>query len=119
MGRRLLFVFRNGPHGSASAREGLEAALAALAFEHRVDALFLGEGVLVLKAGQDTVHAGVKDFAPGFGALLHHGLERAVVSASGMQALGLEKAALTMPVDLLPDAALADWIAEHDAVLSF
>ena len=119
MARRVLVVFRHGPHGSARAREGLDAALAALAFEHRVDALFLGEGALALKRGHDTAAAGLKDFAPGFAVLLHHGLERVVASGSALLALGLSRDSLSVPVQVLPDAALADFIAEHDAVLAF
>lgn len=119
MARRLLFVFRHGPHGSGSAREGLDAALAAIAFEHRVSALFLGDGVLVLKRDQDTADAGVKDYAQGFRALLHHGLERAVVSQAAIAALGITPGGMILPVEALAASALPDWIAEHDAVFSF
>ena len=116
---RLLFVFRHGPHGSERAREGLDAALAALAFDHRVDALVLGEGVLALKPGHDTAAAGMKDFAPGFGALARHGLERAVASRAALDALGLAPDGLALRLEVLADPALGDFIAEHDAVLAF
>ena len=116
---RLLFVFRHGPHGSARAREGLDAALAALAFDHGVDALFLGEGALSLKPGHDTGAAGMKDFAPGFGALPRHGLHRAVASRAALDALGLAPEGLTLRVEVLSEPALGDFIAEHDAILAF
>ncbi|MGK2913256.1 MAG: DsrE family protein, partial [Porticoccaceae bacterium] len=52
-GKRILFMFRHAPYGSALAREGLEAALAAGAYGQQPSVLFLDDGVWQLLAGQN------------------------------------------------------------------
>jgi tRNA 2-thiouridine synthesizing protein C len=117
--KKILLLFRHGPHGRAGGREGLELALAALAFDHQVDALFMGDGVLLLKHGQDTHQAHLKDYAPGFRALLQHGLERAVVIGEDLAQRGLQPSDLQLAAERMDAPAAARWIAEHEVCLSF
>lgn len=117
--KKILLVFRRGPHGSSAGREGLEVALAALAFDQTVNALFMGDGVLLLRHGQDTRAAQVKDFAPGFRALLQHGLERAAVVSEDMAQRGMVPGDLQLAAERIDIKGAARWIAEHDICIGF
>ncbi len=44
-------MFRHGPTHAARVRDGLDLALAALAFDHEVGVLFTGEGEALLREG--------------------------------------------------------------------
>ena len=117
--KKILIVFRHGPHGSAHGREGLELALAALAFDQTVDALFIGDGVLLLRHAQDTKAAQLKDFAPGFRALLQHGLERAAVVGEDMASRGMAPGDLQLAAERIDAKQAARWIAEHEICIGF
>ena len=49
----MLFVFRHSPYASSHAREGIEALLAALAFNQNPKALFMDDGIYQLIKNQD------------------------------------------------------------------
>jgi tRNA 2-thiouridine synthesizing protein C len=117
--KKILIVFRHGPHGSSAGREGLELALAALAFDQPVNALFIGDGVLLLRHGQDTKAAQVKDFAPGFRALLQHGLEKAAVVGEDMAQRGMAPTDLQLAAERIDAKAAARWIGEHEICIGF
>lgn len=117
--KKMLIVFRHGPHGSAGGREGLELALAALAFDQSVDALFMGDGVLLLRHGQDTAATRLKDYAPGFRALLQHGLGRAAVVGEDMASRGMVAGDLQLAAERIDAKQAGSWIAEHDFCIAF
>ena len=117
--KRVLVLFRSGPHGGGGARAGLDAALAALAFDHALSALFVGDGVFALVAGQDTEAIGSKPTAPGFRALPHHGAERVGVIETDLAARGLATCDLALAVETLDAAHARAWLAESDVVLAF
>lgn len=116
---RVLVVFRSGPHGSYRARDGLEFALAALAFEHEVAVLALGDGAALLVPGQDPRAIGRYEFSRQFLALRRHGLARCGVARSALDALGLAAPALLLAPEPLEPAAVAEWITAHDVVVAF
>lgn len=46
---RILVVFREGPAQAVRVRDGIDLALAALAFDHELDVLFTGDGAALLR----------------------------------------------------------------------
>lgn len=113
--KRLLFVL-----ASASAhtlRDGIEAALAALAFEHRVSILLEGDAMRWLAAGQQAHLHGLPDMARGLAGLLHHGAEGFVIAGAAESALSICDPARDLRI--LEPAILITWIAEHDHVFRF
>ncbi|MDG2916252.1 sulfurtransferase complex subunit TusC [Bisgaard Taxon 10/6] len=68
---KLAFVFKSAPHGTARAREGLDALLAATAFtkEEDIDVFFMGEGVLNLLVEQEPENILQRDVAEAFKVL--------------------------------------------------
>ncbi|MCB1616611.1 MAG: sulfurtransferase complex subunit TusC [Pseudomonadales bacterium] len=52
--KNLLFIFRQTPYGNERAKEGLDAALAAAAFDQKVSLLFAGDGLWQLCSHQEV-----------------------------------------------------------------
>jgi tRNA 2-thiouridine synthesizing protein C len=67
--KRILVVCRRAPYGESFAREALDMAMAAAAFDQRVAMLFLGDGALQLVAGQQARAIGQKALDKQLGAL--------------------------------------------------
>lgn len=115
---RVLLLFSQGPDAGGAGREGLDAGLAALAFDHQLAVLFEGAGATLLRA----VHApgdGLPDWRRGLRTLPLHGASPIGVDAGALAAHGLDAAALLMPVETLDAAARRRWLAEADVVLAF
>ena len=115
----LLVVLRADPHASLHAVEARDFALAALAFEQRVSLLLMGDGVGLLRPGQDPAGIAREDLLPGLRALLHHGLDRVVVVSEDLAERGLEPEALALPTTLVDRRGLAGFLAAHDHCVGF
>jgi tRNA 2-thiouridine synthesizing protein C len=115
---RVLVVFSQPPHGGTRAREGLDLALAAIAFDHEVSVYFCGEGIGLLRSGQDTRGALLKDWCRAFRALPVHGLHRAGAASVDLNAQDVSPGALLLDVQSLVADEAARWLAEADVVFS-
>jgi tRNA 2-thiouridine synthesizing protein C len=115
----VLVVLRADPHASLRAIEARDFALAALAFEQRVSLLLMGEGVGLLRPGQDPAGIGREDLLPGLRALLHHGLERLAVVSEDLAERGLEPGGLALPTVLVDRHGLPGFLAAHDHCVGF
>jgi hypothetical protein len=102
---RVLVVFREGPAQALRARDCLDLALAAIAFDHEVRVLFTDAGAALLRGEDGALSANLR-------ALAFHGAE----------AIGVD-AALAVPGDPvlaaqpLDDATRTAWLAAADHVL--
>lgn len=115
---RVLLVFSQGPDPGGASREGLDAGLAALAFDHRLAVLFEGPGVALLR----PVHPagdGLPDWRRGLRTLPLHGAAAVGVDADALAAHGMDAARLLLEATPLDAATRARWIAEADVVLAF
>ena len=125
--RELLIVQRLPPWGSIYAWEGLEAALAAGAFEAAVRIAFLGDGVWQLKRGQDGAALGLKHFPAMFGALGEFGVRALLAERESLAERGLTEADLIAPLaedgsallQLHDRRALADHMRRQAAIIGF
>lgn len=115
----ILIRFAQGPHGSTRARDGLDAALAMLAWDHRVRVLFEADGVGLVVAGQDPAAAGGKDWTRAFRALALHGVDAVGIDAEALAARGLSARPLILDAVALDAAARRAWTGEADVVLAF
>jgi tRNA 2-thiouridine synthesizing protein C len=115
---RILLLFSHATHDGWRAREGVDAGLAALAFEHELSLLFVGAGVCLLRPGAQGTE-GLRDWAPALRGLAVHGAERIGADAEALTAHGLHGAPLRLHALTLDAAQRRDWIRSADVVLAF
>lgn len=119
MEKKLLYLNRRAPYGSIYAQEALEVVLIGAAFDQDISLLFLDDGVLQLKRGQDTSEVEMKNFSPTYDALEMYDVEKLYVSRESLAARGLGQQDLVVDVTVLDDAAIADLMDEQDVIISF
>ncbi len=117
--KSFLIVCRRAPYGSSYAREALDAALAAAAFDQSVAMLFLGDGVAQLLAAQHGERIGQKTHDKQLSALPLYDIETLYVDAEALQARQLNAADLILPVQSLSVPEISALLAKHDVVLEF
>ncbi len=115
---RVLVIFRHAPHGRVDARETLDVALAALAFDHAVSVYFCGAGVDCLRAEQAPDAIGAPAIARNLRALAAHGAERIGVDAEALRARGLSASDLQLPAIGLEGDTAAQWLADAEHVFN-
>jgi tRNA 2-thiouridine synthesizing protein C len=116
--KRVLILFSHGAHDGGAARDGLDAGLATLAFDHPLAVLFEGAGVTLLRP-RGASAGGLTHWLRGLRALPLHGAAPIGVDAAALVAHDLDPAALLLPAQPLDAATRARWIAEADVVLTF
>ncbi len=114
-----LIVLRHSPYGSSLSRAGIDAALAAGAFEQAVNVLFLGDGVLQLLPDQDTAATGSKNLGKNIASLPLYDIETLFIDAQSVAQLGIDPAALPAQAQLLAPAAVRGLMCGHQHLLSF
>lgn len=112
----LLVRFARAAQAGAAARDGIDLALAALAYEHHVSVLFEGDGVGLLACANATAELA---WTRGFAALSLHGVARVGVDAEALARRGLAERPLQLPAEALDAQARRAWIEEADAVFAF
>jgi tRNA 2-thiouridine synthesizing protein C len=117
--KRFLYVVTRAPHGSIYGQEALEAVLAGAAFGQEIAVLFLEDGVFQLKKGQDPVALELKNFALTYRALEMYDVEKLYVDRDSLQARGLGKDDLLVPVELLTSAQIGDLMNRQHVILTF
>jgi len=116
--KSLLIISRQAPWSGPSAREALDIALAGGAFDLPLGMLFMDDGVFQLAAAQQPASLQLKDLAANLQALPMFGVEELFVCAHSVTERGLDPASLSLPVELLDDAALAALIGRYDQVVT-
>jgi tRNA 2-thiouridine synthesizing protein C len=114
-----LFVCRRPPYGSSLAREALDVALAAAAFDQPVAMLFLGDGVLQLLSQQKADAIEQKPLDKQLGALPLYDIDQLYVDAEALRERKLLLVDLALPAQPLSVAEITALLAGHDVVLGF
>jgi len=104
----VLIIFASAPWRGGRTRDGLELALALLAFDHPLGVLFVEDGVQLLVPGQNPGPSGLAEVVRGLHALPHHGAAAMVASAACLRRRGITDTGL--PVARLETAALGQFI---------
>ncbi len=117
--KSILFVCRQSPYGSSLARAGLDAALAAAAFEQPVNLLFLGTGVLQLDADQDGRAIGQRDQGKLLASFPLYDIDQVYADADAIKRHGLDTANCALPVIALGGAEMQQLLTQSDHVLGF
>ncbi|MBO1518284.1 sulfurtransferase complex subunit TusC [Oceanisphaera pacifica] len=116
---KVAFIFRTPPHGSASGREGLDAALATSALNEDIGIFFIGDGVYQVLEGQDTSLILGRDYAPTFGLLDLYDVERVYVCAQSLAERGLASTQVSIVAEVLSMDAWQQHLNDYSVRLSF
>lgn len=120
MAKRFLALCRQAPYGSALAREGLEAVLAAAAMDQVGNLLFCGDGVFQLLPEQFPEGIQQKSLQRNLQALPIFGIEQVFVCSQSLAQRGLTIEQLAHgQLALEPVTDTGAFIASYDSVLSF
>ncbi len=115
--KRSLIIMRHSPYGSSLARASVDLALAMGAFEQNYDLLFMGAGVLQLVTGQDSEQIGLKNIGRALSSLPLYDMEAVYVDAAALARYGLGEADLVLPVVLLDDTGLRNFLNDADHLI--
>ncbi len=125
--KRIMYVNRRAPYGTAYALEALDVVLAGAVFEQEVSVAFLDDGVYQLKRGQNPSVLNMKDFSRTFGALpdfdvMHLYVEEESLLQRGMTAEDLIEVPRqddSNAVTLISSTNLSVLMDRQDVVLQF
>ncbi len=117
--KKFMFVNRKAPYGTVYALESLEVVLITAAFDQDVSVVFLDDGVLQLKRGQQTKGIDNKNFSPTYRALEGYDIEKLYVERESLEARALTEDDLLVPVTVLSREEMGDLMETQDVVLSF
>ncbi len=117
--KKVAFIFHTPPHGSSSAREGLDAVLAASAYSEELAVFFVGEGVLQLLNGQDPSQVLSRDYISAFKLLDLYDIEQRYICAQSLQEWGLEPNDLVIDGEVISPQQIAEQWNEFDQLLTF
>lgn len=115
----LLFVFSHSPYGSSTAKEGLEAALAAGAFDQDIGVLFTGDGVWQLTKNHDTSSAGRKSHQKMTQALPMFGIEKIFIDELSLTERGLTLSELAISGAASSQDEIRSLMESANHILSF
>ncbi|BCG07730.1 sulfurtransferase complex subunit TusC [Buttiauxella agrestis] len=118
--KRVAFIFKTPPHGSAAGREGLDALLATSALSEDIGVFFIGDGVLQLIPGQQPGLVLARDYIATFRVLPLYDIEQCYICADSIRERGLSPEGTWMlDVKPLEPEALSEMLHQFDVVLTF
>jgi len=116
--KTLTFITRKAPYGQHGAKASLDMVLSAAVFDQQVHYIFMGEGVLQLRRGQQPGAIDAKDLSAAFSALPLYDVDSIHVEAEALQARGMSAQDLVIPVKVASAADIATLIHHSDAVFN-
>lgn len=120
MMNRIAFVFTHGPHGNATAREGLDALLATSAICEEIGVFFIADGVLLLLAHQHPEWILARNFIATFGVLSLHNIDRLYLCADSAKERGLKVSSdWELDIKWLPAEKWRQRLAFYDILITF
>jgi len=115
----ILFISRKSPYGKSTAKESLDAILAASSYEQNLSLLFLGDGVFQLKSGQNPDKQRQKNISATLPALSMYDINNIYVQASALTERGLNESDMVISAELLSNAEITQLMEQQDQLLSF
>lgn len=117
--KQFLIVCRRPPYGESYAREALDVAMAAAAFDQRVAMLFLGDGVMQLLNRQDGDAIAQKSLEKQLSALPLYDVNDIYVDVDALRERGFSTNNLSLPAKPLNRDDIAALISRSDIALNF
>lgn len=115
--KSLLIISRHPP-AHLAAREALDLALAAAAFGVPTGLLFMGDGVLQLRKGQDPGLLQQKSLAANLDALELYGIEDVMVCRHSLTERGIRPDQCLLAADCVDNSQIATLLEHYSEVVS-
>lgn len=120
MAKKILLISRHAPYGTSSAKEALDALLAASVYDQDLGVLFMDDGVFQLLALQDSAAIEQKNIAAILPVLPLYDVENIYVHLESMQRRGITTTELVLDAAQVIDSdAVSSLLAQQDQLLSF
>ncbi len=117
--KKILFINRQAPYGTALAQEALDILLMASTFNQEISVAFIDDGILQIKKGQTPDHILAKNFSLAFKALPLYEIQNVYVEEESLASSGLKTEDLLIPVAVKNSAELANIIQQQDIIFNF
>jgi|TARA_B110000438_G_C15747706_1_gene621497 tRNA 2-thiouridine synthesizing protein C len=117
--KKFMYVNRKPPYGTVYALEGLEVVLITAAFDQDVSMVFVDDGVFQIKKDQETSGINMKNFSPTYRALEGYEVEKVYAEKESLEARGMSRDDLVIPVEILSSTEIADLMDSQDVIVSF
>lgn len=117
--KNLLVIVRHSPYGSSLGRASLDTALAAAAFDQPVSLLFMGDGVLQLRADQDSQAIGVKNIGRLLASLPMYEIEQVYVDAEATKRYDMDLANAPVATQMLDGTGMRQLMSRCEHLLGF
>jgi len=118
--KKIACIQRRAPHGSVFAAEGLDLALVAATFDHKVTLVFMDDGVFQLLKNQAPERAfGMRDFCRALRVLPQYGCERVLAERDSLRARDVIAGDFLTAVTVVERAELREILAAQDCVIDF
>jgi tRNA 2-thiouridine synthesizing protein C len=120
MHKKLLFISRHAPYGTNSAKDAIDAALAASIFDQDIGFLFIDDGVFQLLRNQQSQCIEQKNIASILSAFSLYGIDKIYAHKESLIDRGLTIEELHLAeVVILNNNDVAFLLSQQDQLLSF
>ena len=113
-----LLINHSAPLASNAAQATLELAIAFATFEHKVQLLFMADGVLQLVQHQQSKLCYRKDFSKTYQALTLYGIDSIFVEEKSLLIRNLQPQDLLININLINEDGIAQLMQQADIVLT-
>ena len=120
MHKKLLFISRRAPYGTSSAKDAIDAALAASIFEQDISFLFMDDGVFQLLKNQQSHDIEQKNISSILSAISLYGIDKVYAHQESLSERGLTADDIHLSeITLLNRNDVELLFSQQDQLLSF
>jgi len=116
--KSFLFIFKTAPFENSNAKEGMDFAFSCAAFEQKVDAIFVDDGLFLLVKNQDSSDIGLKNHAAAIEAFDLYGIDNCYYDGTTLTDRGLSTSQF---IGSANEAPLDIWqtLSQYDYIFSY
>lgn len=114
----LTFISRKSPYGHGYARACLDMVLSAAVFDQQVNYVFMDDGVLQLRRGQEPAAIDAKSLSAAFSALTLYEVENVYVDTQSLQDRGMTADDLVIEATPCTAGHISSLIRQSDVVFN-
>ncbi len=119
MTESICIISTKAPYQGQFAREALDTAFVSASYDIPTSLLLMGDGVYQLLKQQSPEQLPRKNLASLLNSLPLYGIEQIYVDSLSITERNIDPTSLQQPFQLLEPSQLAEFLDQHDKVLSF